>query len=437
MATTIVFEHAGAAFRAVFFLRACFVGFTGRTLSTVKTLRSKYVLPMSSPAIEDGAVLLEGNKIMGVGRWADLKTPDAIDLGESILMPGLINAHCHLDYTCLRGAILPPESFASWILRINDIKRTLTDDDYLASVQQGLEESLRAGTTTILNIESFPEILLNLKRPTPRVWWFLELLDIRSRFGTEELVVGALSLLDQPADWLGGPGLSPHAPFTTSLALYRLAAECASLRQVPVMTHLAETQEEFDLFVHGRGPLHDFLAKLGRDMTDLDGQSPVARLFQPGVLPKGAILTHMNALTESDWDLLAARVDDFSVVHCPRCHSYFGRPEFPIHRFLESGINLCLGTDSLASNWSLDLFAEMRHLREIHPSLPSESVLHMVTRAAAKAIGQEGLLGEIAPGAHADLIALPMSGPMENLHAAAIEITAPPHWVMVNGVDVG
>ncbi|MEX1118745.1 MAG: amidohydrolase family protein, partial [Terrimicrobiaceae bacterium] len=298
----------------------------------MKTLRSKFVLPMSSPAIEDGAVQVEGDRIVGVGRWEDFQTPDAIDLGESVLMPGLINAHCHLDYTCLRGTILPPENFASWIARLNDIKRTLTDDDYVASVQQGLDESLRTGTTTILNIESFPEILLKLKRPIPRVWWFLELLDIRSRIGTEELIAGALALLDQPADWLGGPGLSPHAPFTTSLALYRLAVECAALRKVPVMTHLAETQEELDLFVDGTGPLYDFLAKLGRDMSDLDGRSPVVRLFEPGVLPKGAILTHMNALTESDWGLLASRVTEFSVVHCPRCHSYFGRPEFPIQR---------------------------------------------------------------------------------------------------------
>ncbi len=377
--------------------------------------------------------MLEGSRIIEVGRWADFETVDSIDLGDSILMPGLINAHCHLDYTCLRGAILPPGSFASWISRINDLKRTLTDDDYLASVQQGLHESIRSGTTTIFNIESFPEILLQLKRPAIRVWWFLELLDIRSRIGTEELIAGALTLLDQPKDWLGGPGLSPHAPFTTSQSLYRLASECATFRQVPVMTHLAETQEEFDFFVHGSGPLHEFLTKLGRDMSDLDGQSPVARLFQAGVLPKGAILTHMNALTDSDWDLLSARVDEFSVVHCPRCHSYFGRPAFPINRFLETGINLCLGTDSLASNWSLDLFAEMRHLREIHPSLSPETVLHMVTLAPAKAIGQEGLLGEITQGAYADLIALPCSGNHDNLYSAVIETTARPHWVMVNG----
>ncbi len=414
-------------------VRACFAEGPGHTLTAVKTLRSKFLLPMSSPAIEDGAVVVDGNQIVQVGRWADLKTPDAIDLGESLLMPGLINAHCHLDYTCLRGTILPPASFASWISRINDIKRTLTDDDYVDSVQQGLDESLRTGTTTILNIESFPEILLKLKRPVPRVWWFLELMDIRSRIGTEELIAGALALLDQPPDWLGGPGLSPHAPFTTSLSLYRLAAECATMRRVPVMTHLAETQEEYDLFVHGRGPLHDFLIKLGRDMSDLNGQSPVARLLQNGVLPKGAILTHMNALTESDRDLLASRSDDFSVVHCPRCHSYFGRPEFPINRFLDAGINLCLGTDSLASNWSLDLFAEMRHLREIHPSISAMTVLNMVTRAPAKAIDHEGLLGEITPGAHADLIALPMHGKSGNLYATAIETTAPPHWIMVNG----
>jgi cytosine/adenosine deaminase-related metal-dependent hydrolase len=199
------------------------------------------------------------------------------------------------------------------------------------------------------------------------------------------------------------------------------------------MTHLAETREEFDLFVHGSGPLYEFLQKLGRNMSDADGQTPVARLFQEGVLPKGAILTHMNSLSEPDWDLLISRRMDFSVVHCPRCHSYFGRTEFPISRFLEAGINLCLGTDSLASNWSLDLFAEMRHLKELHPDLDPEAILRMVTLAPAAAIGQKGLLGELTPGAFADLIALPLTGNAEDLPAKVIEAPLPPHWVMVNG----
>jgi cytosine/adenosine deaminase-related metal-dependent hydrolase len=338
-----------------------------------------------------------------------------------------------LDYTCLRGSILPPRSFADWIARINDLKRTLSDDDYVASVEKGLAEALESGTTTIFNVESFPEIFLKLQRPRLRVWWFLELLDIRNRKATEELLAGALAVFDQRPGWLGGSGLSPHAPYTTSLTLYRLAAECAIARGMPFMTHLAETQEEYDLFVRGTGKLYSFLSNLGRDMSDVDGRPPFERLLTEGALPKGAILTHMNHLSTRDWQLLADRSPDFSVVHCPRCHSYFDRPPFPLERFMESRVNLCLGTDSLASNRSLSMFAEMRHLLATHPFVQPGEALRMATMAGARAIGREGELGEIREGAFADLIALPLEASSGDPIEALVHQRSKPHWRMIDG----
>ena len=403
----------------------------------MKILRARIVLPVSSPPIENGGVGVEGDRIVAVGRLEDLPAGEVEDVGEVILMPGLINAHCHLDYTVMRGAILQQKNFPQWVRRINELKRTLTDDDYLTSIGDGFAELRRWGTTSVFNIESFPELMVRLPPPLIRTWWFYEMMDIRNRLHTEDVVAGALTFFEKRPDWLGGFGLSPHAPYTASAGLYELAKFCCEQHGMPWTTHLAETEEEFLMFVAGAGPLHEFLHSLGRNMDDTGGITPVARLLRDGNVPRGGILAHMNWLADSDYGLLAERSRDLSVVHCPKCHAYFGRPPFQIERLRQTGLSLCLGTDSLASNSSLNLFSEMRELRAGHPSLAHADILDMVTRNPARAIGLGGTLGEFTPGALADLIALPYGGGIDDVFEAVIGNETAVDWMMVNGRRVG
>ncbi len=157
---------------------------------------------------------------------------------------------------------------------------------------------------------------------------------------------------------------------------------------------------------------------------------PLRHLLENNALPTGAILTHMNVLAEEDWALLAER-PDFSIAHCPNCHAYFERPAFPMARFSRERFEPCLGTDSLASNKALNLFEEMRAVRKNFPKVPPEAVLDMVTRNAARAIGMAGQLGEIIPGALADLIAVPyVSG---DAVTAVIENRREISWMMISG----
>ncbi len=391
-------------------------------------LRSRLILPLSSPPVEDGMVCIEGGKIAHVGRWDGSA---ATDLGEVILMPGLINAHCHLDYTVMRGAILRNNSFTQWVRRINEIKRTLSDDDYLASIAAGFAELQLSGTTSVFNIESFPELMVRMPPPPLRTWWFYEMMDVRNRLHTEDVVAGALSFFESRPGWEGGFGLSPHAPYTASPDLYRLAAFCCEKYGMPFTTHVAESDEEYLMFRHGSGPMHGFLSGLGRNMSDTGSATPLARLIGENALPDGTLLAHMNHLEESDWTLLAGR--RFSVVHCPCCHEYFEREPFDVGRFLREGINVSLGTDSLASNRKLNLFAEMQCLAENHPGLRADTILDMVTRNPAAAIGMSGRLGVLAAGAEADLIAIPFSGPAAVAVDAVVHHAGPVRWHMVAG----
>lgn len=399
-------------------------------------LRARHVLPIVAPAIPDGAVVVEGERIIAVGPFSELRAEhsgDVLDLGEQVLMPGLVNAHCHLDYTLLRGAISPQKSFTEWIRAINSHKRALHDEDYHEAILRGFDELRKWGTTTVANIESFPELLLRMKPPRLRTWWFMEMIDIRHRFTTDEAVAGALSFFenDRPG-WLGGFGLSPHAPYTASGPLYELSAAVSQKLGMTITTHIAESREEWDMFRHGTGELYEFMLQIGRWMYDShNARTPLGHVAHHAALGPRWLLAHMNELDESDFALLRALPEKPSIVHCPGSHRYFKHAPFPLARLRETGVNLCLGTDSLASTDSLSMFDEMRTLSKNEPSLPESEILAMATVNGARALGFDG--GKLTPGAVADLIALPDTANTADLSSAILAHRAPIRWMMLNG----
>src|SRR5581483_4248702 len=152
-------------------------------------LRARIVVTMDGPPIENGAVAINNGEIYAVADFDHVQrlyTGRIIDLGEQALLPGLINAHCHLDYTMMRNAICPQQSFTQWIARINALKRSLDEDDYLRAIALGFDELKKWGTTTVLNIEAFPELMVRMPAPPIRTWWFYEMIDVRQRIATEE-----------------------------------------------------------------------------------------------------------------------------------------------------------------------------------------------------------------------------------------------------------
>ncbi len=380
------------------------------------------VLPISSPPINRGAVRVEGSEITAVGPAVELRPQPGepvIDLGASTLLPGLINAHCHLDFTRFKGVIAPRQSFTEWIKTINALRRSFTTRDYIDAIAEGFEMLAQGGVTTVANIEAFPELLPHLPVPPLRTWWFLELIDVRSRINEDETLLGALSFFESHPEWLGGFGLSPHAPYTASVALYRLARTCGEKYGMLSTTHIAESVEEHEMFSHARGPLHDFLAGLGRDNSDCGQGSALSHLVDHGVIGSNCIIAHLNYLHDYDYELVAN--SGASVVHCPKCHAYFGHAPFPMKALRECGVNVCLGTDSLASNNSLDMRSEMREAQYVH-GLGDREVLEMVLLNGARALGQSGKLGQLSPGSVADLVAFPH--PVADSHAGIDSMAA-------------
>lgn len=398
-------------------------------------IRARVVAPMAGEPIDDGAVVVEGNKIAGAGRFADMRrtyTGEVLDLGEQILLPGLINAHCHLDYTMLRDKIGPQRSFADWIVAINAAKAALSEIDYVEAITAGLAEARQYGTTTLLNLEAFLELLPRLPCPPLRVWWCAEMIDVRKPVDAREVFERLRGAFYSHPDWLGGIGLAPHALYTASSQLYRDASEIARNEGVPFTTHLAESSEEMQMFRDARGPAFDFLKSIGRPMADCGRETPLSLVIRQQAITQDWIAAHLNELGEGDFELLA-RAPKFHIVHCPRSHRFFGHAPFAFQQLRNLGFNICLGTDSLASNSSLSLFAEMRELQRKETGLAPRDLVEMVTIHAAAAISEKSTLGQISAGFHADMIAIPCEAARPNLFEQIVAFEQTVSWTMVNG----
>ena len=414
-------------------------------------IRARTVVTMDRAPIENGAVAVSENQIVDVGSFDELKTRNAgntVDLGEQLLLPGLINAHCHLDYTCLRGKIRPQKSFTDWIRAINAQKSQLSPGDYVASIKDGFEEAKKFGTTAIANLTAFPQSIAQI-RPPIRTWWFAELIDVRAPERADELVDAAMDAMRSSSECadtsalskrrhvaaLQTPkwGLAPHALFTASSSLFRCCQEIAKREHIPLTTHLAESREEMEMFRDASGPLYEFLKSIGRSMDDCGNETPLGLFF--GTLDRAAprwITAHLNELIESDFDLLERLDPKFHIVHCPRSHKYFHHSAFAFDRLSSLGFNICLGTDSLASNESLSLFAEMRAFQRNFPQISPEEILKMVTVNPARALRCENALGQIQPGFEADLVAVPCPNSTD-IFEHILAFDAPASWSMVGG----
>ena len=391
--------------------------------------RARTVLPVRGQPIANGALWVRDGRIHEVGAWPELRRKvhePVVDLGEVLVHPGWVNAHCHLDLTDLAGRIAPPKSFCDWLQSLLGARSGWSYSEFAASWIRGAGQLLQTGTTTVVNIESAPEMLGDVRPTTPlRVWSLVELTGIRRQGDATAIVASALEILDQVPLGRGGVGLSPHAPYSTQPALLALVAAVARCRHWPIACHIAESRDEFEMFQYARGPLYQWLATQ-RPMDDCGLGSPVAHCARQGLLSPRLMVVHANHLGAGDIPLLAE--SGASVVHCPQSHDYFQHPRFPLAELRTAGVNVCLGTDSLASTRklgrrhpTLSMAEEFHTFMAYHPGVPPAEILMMATHSGARALGLGGQLGELSHGAWADCAVIPYDGPLARAEAAAIE----------------
>ena len=370
--------------------------------------RAKYLIPNGSQTIENGAIAIHGSQIIDIGRYPTIRnvgTGPTRDLGEAVILPGLVNSHTHLELTNHGAFVERTAQLTNWLLQI--VRNQRWDKAWVdRAIQCGVEMSLAGGTTTLGDIHGFGQSAQTLKDTPIRKVAFFETTGFspeRSQVGTKQIDTH-LEAAPEP-DSLFTVGVSPHAPYSTAASLYRHCSELALSRGLPLCTHLSETQEEIEFLASGTNAFADLLTTLQIPMEDWTppNQTPVQHMKALGVLATRPLLAHCNYLTDGDIQSLAEC--GASVVFCPRSHHYFYHTDHPLKRLLSAGVNVAIGTDSLASNWSLSMLDELRFLGKAWDSLPPETLLDLVTINGARGL-QLRQVGKLERRWQADFIAI-------------------------------
>lgn len=414
----------------------------------MRRYHAAWVVPVTSPPLRDGTVAVDGARIAYVGPRSSAPPGEDRELGNAILLPGLINAHTHLELTAMRG-FLEGLSFREWIVTLQQAKVEVLDETRLLdSARAGIAEGLLAGITCYADTCDSGVSLRAMREAGVRGIMYQE------SFGPEperadEMLDALVAKIDahlRSTDALRNVGVSPHAPYTVSDALFERVARYAREENLPLAVHIAESGEEQALVCEGSGPFADGLRRRGIPVRPR-ARSPIALLERCGVLGRLTLAIHcVNA--DAD-DVAALASTDTAVAHCPISNAKLGHGVAPVDAMIRAGIRVALGSDSMASNNRMHLLEEARAAvlaqcaeHRSPCALSAIDALAMATIGGARALGLESRIGSLEVDKDADLAAFPLGAAAT---AAEHDAAAAPVWtlgharastVVVNGAEL-
>ncbi len=362
------------------------------------------VYPVSGPAILNGAVLIgEDGRIAAVGRAAEVPQPQGattLHLPDAVVLPGLVNVHTHLELTTLGGQI-PEDDFFEWIQHVRRAKQELASQEFQRAAEAGVRDAWRWGITTVADTGDSGAVVDALTELGGRGVVYHEVFGPHpadADASVARLENAVAELIDRAADSVR-VGVSPHAPYSVSRSLYRRTVQFADANGLPIAVHIAESPAEVALVTRGVGPFADAWAK--RDIPPIEtSRSPISFLDELGVLGSGLLAIHAVQTGPEDAALLVDRA--CGVALCPESNLRHGHGFPPVELFRNAGVSMGIGTDSVASVGSLDLFREMRHVRD-RGGLAAEQIVRLATLDGARTLNLEGEVGSLEPGKWADL----------------------------------
>lgn len=366
--------------------------------------RANWILPITSPPIPDGWVVVEGGRIAAVGAGAAPAGPREVKLGSRVILPGLVNAHTHLELSWMRARVAPASRMPDWIRALMALRREVHRDDPLA-MAAAVGEARRAGTSLVGDISNTLASIHALGASPLGGCLFYELLGFNHPDPAGHLreKVDQVRAAARPRV---RTSLVPHAPYSVAPAMLRAIAALASAERWKMSIHLGESADELEFLATGRGAFRDLLESVGAwsDSWQPPGTGPLAYIESCGLLNERTLIVHAVHLTDEELRRVAQA--GATIVTCPRSNRWVGVGDPPITGFYGSGARIAIGTDSLASCPDLNLFAELARMREIAPQIPARALLHSATQAGAEALGFIDEHGAVEPGRRADLIAV-------------------------------
>lgn len=369
--------------------------------------RAKWVVPVTSSVIEDGAVAVFHDKIAGVGRTQDILTRfhgKIIDHDSAILCPGLVNCHTHLELSGLHMRLSPTSSFSRWVTNMLEAKENLSKQDEEDAVKNAISGLKNEGVIAIGDIgnSTIAPAMLAESHFIDICVFFQEIICLKRQDAPD------LNAMDRGLKNLEHNGflatIAPHACYSVFPELFKAIKGLCNRRNRPFSVHAAESEEEMTFLASGTGPMRIFLEKKGKWPLEfhIPKTSPIRHLHSLGVLDADTICVHCVHLDDEDLNLLAS--SGATACLCPRSNLFLGSGIPPAVKLISKGVHIALGTDSLASNDKLSIFAEMSSLARLAPEIPSETIFRAATLGGATALKLSDRIGSLKPEKKADFL---------------------------------
>lgn len=400
-------------------------------------IKAKWILPVSSEAIENGAVIIEGERILDIGTAVTMQAryPDVQvkDLGVAIVMPGLVDVYTHLEYSVFRGRY-DDLTYVPWLIKLSELTERLSGEDFRISVELGALEAIRSGITCVGDVFTSQEGFEALNECGVRAVAFKEVIGMDDRFLEESLKTltdKIDALMSKTSDSLVTIGIAPHSVFAVSPRFFQKIGELAQHRDLRLCIRLAESQEEINFIEYGSSSLAiEYRDTMGWNeiLWQPMGVTPVKYLEEWGVFDGSVLAAHCIHVSKEDIDILEKH--DVAIAYCPRTNAKLGTGIAPLQKYFASGLDVGLGTDNLASSNNMDFYNEMRiglllqrGMARSVENLSAKQFIRMATLGGARCLGLDDQIGSLEPGKQADLIAIdashshqmPMTDPYSNI----------------------
>jgi len=381
-------------------------------------LRAEWVLPVAREPIEQGEVVVQNGVIVDVRRRSGTRGgADVLDFGEAVILPGLVNVHTHLELTALRGAVedLP---FFEWIRRLVEMKDVLAEQDWRDSALWGALEAAASGITTVADTTDSGASAYALLQTGLRGRVYQEVFAVQP----EQSPTKTLGKLEDKLQWLHRAtrgslveiGVAPHTLYTVRPAVMTALREYTREKGYPVCIHVAESADEIALLQEGKGKFAQMYAERGIPW-ETQGKHPVDILQEQGWLDANTLLVHAVHTDSRHAELFAST--GTAIAHCPQSNAKLYNGVAPLSEWLAQEVKVGLGTDSVVSNNTLDMFAEMRSAvllqratRGVDSCMTARKAIEMATTGGAHALGMAERIGTLEPGKQADLCVLSLNG---------------------------
>ncbi|MBL7685636.1 MAG: amidohydrolase family protein [Deltaproteobacteria bacterium] len=399
----------------------------------MKILTAKYILPISSEPIENGALVIDQDRIRFCGPLADLKKESAaekIDLGDCVIMPGLINAHTHLEYH-----LSPPYDLASfsdlsgepnyirWLIQLSQYQDGLKVEEKQKAIEAGLEELKSCGVTTVVDWTTYEGSLSCYEASGLRVVTFPEVMNLNQKL-SQDRFESALAFVDEVLAKDSSKiraGLAPFAPYTLSKNLLKIFTQHLKSLQIPLQIHTSTSFAEMEFFYDSKGDIANLLFPYigwGEQLPPPHQKTPIQYLNDIEFLSAKPALVGCTHLGPTDLALIAR--SGSSVVYCPRANETLGLGKTPLRKMIEQKIPIALGSEQKACVADLDFWKDLKCAYELNTneSITAREILEMATLGGARSLNLQKEIGSLEKGKFADLIVLSIP---ENTHLGNVE----------------